>query len=476
MSTNRSVSYDRAFIWGRWASVQETEIVPVINPASEERIAVVQGAGEADAISACESAARAFDTWSRLPVTERASLVARVASAIEARSEYLARLITDEIGTPIVESRSLQVGTAARVFRRTAEIAAGMELVEVVGSTKVFSVPVGVVACITPWNYPLFQMACKVAPALVAGCTVVLKPSAAAPGSAMALAEIIREVGMPEGVFNMVIGSGSQLGEYLIQNAAIDAVSFTGSTAAGERVAALSGKSLKRVSLELGGKGPCVLLPDANFPQAIERTVAKCFQNAGQTCAALTRLIVPHKRRDEAVRYVAEAARGYRVGDPRMESTQLGPVAAARQRDRIRELMLSAAAEGAQLITGGPDPPPGMARGFFVQPSVYVAHPEMRIASEEVFGPVLTVLLYADEQEALQLALRGDYGLSGAVWSQDSAVAEEFARKLRSGSISVNGAATHPDAPFGGFRRSGFGRERGRHGIEEFLTTQAVHF
>jgi aldehyde dehydrogenase (NAD+) len=476
MSTNRPVIYDRAFISGNWVSVRDTEVVPVINPASEERIAVVHGAGESDAIAACESAARAFGRWSRLPMTERASLVARVASTIEGQAEYLARLITDEIGTPIVESRSLQVGAAARVFRQTAEVAAAMELVETIGSTKVFSVPVGVVACITPWNYPLFQMACKLAPALVAGCTVVLKPSVAAPGSATALAEILREVGMPEGVFNMVIGSGSELGEHLIQNAAIDAVSFTGSTGAGERVAALSGKSLKRVSLELGGKSPSVLLPDAKFPLAIKRTIAKCFQNAGQTCAALSRLIVPHERTDEAVRYVAEAARGYRIGDPHLESTQLGPVAAARQRDRIRELMLNAAADGAELITGGPEPPPGMARGFFVQPSAYVAHPEMRIAYEEVFGPVLTLLPYADQDEALQLAQRGEYGLSGAVWSQDSTAAEEFARKLRSGSISVNGASTHPGAPFGGFRRSGFGRERGRRGIEEFLTTQAVHF
>jgi len=476
MSTNKETIYDRAFISGNWLRVQVTEAVPVINPASEERIAIIHGAGEADAMAACESAARAFGTWSRLPMSERANLVARVASATVGQSEHLARLITDEIGTPIVESRSLQVGAAARVFRQTAEIAAGMDLVERIDSTKVFSVPVGVVACITPWNYPLFQIACKVAPALVAGCTVVLKPSAAAPGSATALAEIIREAGIPAGVFNMVIGSGSALGESLIQNAAIDAVSFTGSTGAGERVAALSGKSLKRVSLELGGKSPCVLLPDADVPLAIGRTVAKCFQNAGQTCAALSRLIVPHECRDEAVRYVAEAARGYRVGDPQLESTHLGPVATARQRDRIRELMLSAAAEGAELIAGGPERPPGIARGFFVQPSAYVAQPQMRIAREEVFGPVLTILSYADEEEALHLAQSGDYGLSGAVWSEDSAAAEQFARKIRSGSISVNGAATHPDAPFGGFRRSGFGRERGRHGIEEFLTTQSVHF
>lgn len=467
--------HDRAFVGGRWLPVTGQEVFPIVNPATEEIIEFAHGAGEAEIAAACESAARALGTWSRTPITERAKCVSRIAAEIEARSEPLARLITEEIGTPIVESRALQVAAAVRVFRRTADIGAQMHTEELVGSSKVLRVPVGVVACITPWNYPLFQIACKVAPALVAGCTVVLKPSEVAPGAANALAEIVRQLGLPDGVFNMVIGSGSEVGERIVRSAAVDAVSFTGSVAAGARVAAVCGAAVKRVSLELGGKSASVLLPDADVPVAIERTVAKCFQNAGQTCAALSMIIVPDRLLEEAVDMIADRVHRYIVGDPERESTQIGPVATARQRARVRELMSGAAAEGARLVAGGPGPPAGITNGYYIRPSVYVAAPTMRIAQEEVFGPVLAVLPYAHEEEALRFAHGGDYGLSGAVWSADRAAAERFARTCRTGSISINGAPTDPDSPFGGFRRSGFGRERGRYGIEEFLTTQAIH-
>jgi aldehyde dehydrogenase (NAD+) len=467
--------YNRIFVGGSWVTARGSEAIPVINPATEETMAVVHGASEADVKDACESAAQAFGDWSRRSIVDRANLASGIASAIEARTEEIANLITDEIGTPAIESRALQVGSAVRLFRRAAEIGGRMELVETLDSTTVHRVPIGVVACITPWNYPLYQIASKVAAALVAGCCVVLKPSEVAPGSALILADIMRQLGVPDGVFNVVNGSGSDTGEWLIRNSLIDAVSFTGSTRAGERIGGIAGAGLKRVSLELGGKSPSVILPGADIWLAAERTVAKCFQNAGQTCAALTRLIVPHAQCEQIARIAADVARAYRLGDPHAETTNLGPVATSVQRDRIRELLRFADGEGARRFAGGPERPPEAARGFFVQPSVYIATPEMRVAREEIFGPVLTLLPYRDEEEALSLAQNGEYGLSGAVWAPDAARAESFARRIRSGSISINGAPTHPDAPFGGFRRSGFGRERGRYGIEEFLTTQSIH-
>lgn len=467
--------HGRVFVAGRWETARGAEVIPVVNPTSEETIAVVHGASEADIDGACCSAAQGLAAWSELPIAERARAMLRLAAAIEAHAERIAELITEEIGTPIAESRSLQVGLAVQAFRRTAEIGAQMNAVEMIGSTKVFRVPVGVVACITPWNYPLFQIACKVSAALVAGCTVVLKPSEIAPGSAMMLTELMREVRVPDGVFNMVNGSGPVVGERLIRHPLVDAVSFTGSTGAGERIGAVAGAALKRVTLELGGKSPSVMLPGADVAQAVERTIAKCFQNTGQTCAALTRLIVPVREQDQIADYAVRVARGYRVGDPRSDTTRLGPVATLSQRNRVRSLLDGAAAEGARLLTGGSEPPSGMTRGFFVQPSVYIAEPQMKIARQEIFGPVLTLLPYAHEEEALRLAAGGDVGLSAAVWSRDPAAAQRFATRIRAGSISINGAPTHPDAPFGGFRRSGFGRERGRHGIDEFLTTQAIH-
>lgn len=467
--------HNRIFVGGEWASTRGAEVIPVINPSSEEALAVIHGASDGDVDSACDSAAHAFCTWSNLSIRERAGFMSRIAAEIEARSELIANLITDEVGTPINESRQLQVGTAVRVFRRAAEIGSQMDLVETIDRTKVFKVPIGVVACITPWNYPLFQIASKAAAALVAGCTVVLKPSEVATGSALILADIMRDVGLPAGVFNLVIGSGMVVGERLIQNPLIDAVSFTGSTRAGERIGAISGTGLKRVSLELGGKSPSVILPNADFATAVRKTITKCFQNAGQTCAALTRLIVPADLCKQIAELAATVARSYHLGDPHSEATTLGPVATAGQRERIRDLLRNAAIEGAQLVVGGPEPPPEMTHGFFVQPSVYIAEPHMTIAQQEIFGPALTLMPYANEAEALVLAQNSEYGLSGAVWAGDNMTAEAFARKLRCGSISINGAPTHPDAPFGGFRRSGFGRERGRYGIEEFLTTQAIH-
>jgi acyl-CoA reductase-like NAD-dependent aldehyde dehydrogenase len=473
---NMAIAHQQmAFIHGAWVPATGEEVLPVVDPSTEETVMSVRSAGDAEIDAACASAARALGPWSRSPLSERVSFVARIADAIEAQSEPIAALITSEVGTPINESRTLQVATAVRVFRRAAELAHSLELEESMDATKVLRTPIGVVACITPWNYPLYLIATKVAPALVAGCTVVLKPSEVAPGSAIVLADIARAIGLPPGVLNIVFGSGPAVGERILQDPHIDAVSFTGSTRAGARIAQLAGAGLKRVSLELGGKSPTIVLPDADVAVAVERTIAKCFQNAGQTCAALTRLIVPKSALGTVADMAARVARTYRLGDPHDAATRLGPVATSTQRERVREFLRTAASEGAELITGGPDAPADLPRGYFVQPSVYVAGPETTIARNEIFGPVLTLLAYSTEDEALQLAASGDYGLAGAVWARDPQEAEAFARKLRIGSISINGAATHPDAPFGGFRRSGFGRERGRYGIEEFLTTIAIH-
>lgn len=468
-------TYDQAFINGQWVAATGAESIAVIDPSTEQTIGMIRGASNAEVDAACASAAHSLSSWARRPVSERIEFVERIATALEAQSERLALLITREVGTPIGDSHSLQVKSAVRTFRRAAELGHSVVLEETLDSTKVLRVPAGVICCITPWNYPLFQIASKVASALIAGCTVVLKPSEVAPGSALVLAEITRSIGLPGGVFNLVLGSGPLVGERILQSTHIDAVSFTGSTRAGKRIAQLAGAGLKRVSLELGGKSPSILLPDADISTAVERTVAKCLQNSGQTCAAWTKLIVPSTALSTVTDIAVRCIHSYRMGDPYDKTTTLGPVTTAGQRTRVRALMESATSEGAELLAGGPETPTNLTRGYFVKPSIYLASPEMTLAREEIFGPVLTLLTYSTEQEALQLATSGDYGLSSVIWSRDPQQAEAFGRRLRAGSVSINGAPTHPDAPFGGFRRSGFGRERGRYGIEEFLTTIAIH-
>jgi aldehyde dehydrogenase (NAD+)/betaine-aldehyde dehydrogenase len=346
---------------------------------------------------------------------------------------------------------------------------------EQLGSSLVLREPVGVVGCITPWNYPLHQIAAKVAPALAAGCTVVLKPSDVAPLNAFVLAEVIDEVGLPAGVFNLVTGMGSVVGEAIASHPDVDMVSVTGSTRTGRRVSELAAESIKQVTLELGGKSPNILLEDADLAHAVPDGVAKAFLNSGQTCSALTRMIVPRSKLPEVERLAVEAAESYTPGDPFAAETRIGPLVSAVQRDRVRGYITKGIDEGAKLLTGGPDAPEGLDKGYFVRPTVFSeVDPDSTIAQEEIFGPVLSIIPYDTEEEAVEIANNTIYGLAGGVWSADPEHARAVARRIRTGQVEVNGGAFNPLAPFGGYKQSGHGRELGKYGLEEYLQVKSL--
>ena len=464
------------YVGGRWARPASGDELAVVNPATEETIATLSRAGTPEVESAVAEARRAAAGWSQQSPAARAEVLRRIGERLDHRREEIARAITSDVGTPIKESRERQVGLAVRAFFTAADVLEEVLQDEQLGDSVVIKQPLGVSVCITPWNYPMYQMATKIAPALGAGCTVVAKPSEVAPLGPLELAEAISDSGLPPGVFNLVLGSGRTVGEALVQHPEVDAVSFTGSTAAGRRVAALAAATVKHLSLELGGKSASVVLADGDIERAVEGTVAKCFQNAGQTCAALTRLLVPHSMLGQVEELAVEAARRYIPDDPQLETTRLGPLVSDAQRSQVLDHIHSGVREGARLLAGGDATPSDMSRGFYVAATVFSSvSPEMGIAREEIFGPVLVVIPYSDESEAIEIANATDYGLSGAVWSADLEKAYSVAGRLRCGSVSINGAATNPDAPFGGFKQSGYGRERGRFGIEEFLTTTALN-
>jgi aldehyde dehydrogenase (NAD+) len=369
----------------------------------------------------------------------------------------------------------VQTALPVAVAGSYAELLGSYDFDERVGNSLVTREPVGVVGAITPWNYPLHQVVTKVAAALAAGCTVVLKPSEVAPLSAYVLAEIAQAAGLPAGVFNVVTGTGPVAGEALAAHPDVDMVSFTGSTRAGRRVSEVAAGTVKRVALELGGKSANVLLPDADLVKAVKVGLANCFVNAGQTCTAWTRMLVPAQRHDEVVSLAVSGAAGYTVGDPLAEGTRIGPLAFAGQRDRVRGYIDRGVAEGGTVAFGGSEPPDGLDRGYFVRPTVFAGvRPDATIAQEEIFGPVLSVIPYADVDEAVEIANGTPYGLAGAVWSADQDAAVAVARRLRTGQVDVNGGRFNPLAPFGGYKQSGNGRELGRYGLEEFLEVKAI--
>jgi acyl-CoA reductase-like NAD-dependent aldehyde dehydrogenase len=387
----------------------------------------------------------------------------------------LAELIASEVGMPIRLAGPIQVGLPTMVMGTYAQLLADFPFEEQVGHSLVVREPVGVVGCITPWNYPLHQVVAKVAPALAAGCTVVLKPSEVAPFSAFVLAEIAAEAGLPPGVLNIVTGTGPVVGEALVSHPDVDMVSFTGSTRAGRRVSELAAATVKRVALELGGKSANVILDDADLDRAVSTGVVNCYLNSGQTCTAWTRMLVPRDRLAEAEEIAAAKARTYRLGDPLAEETNLGPLASAAQRERVRGYIEQGLAEGAKLVTGGSEPPEGLETGYFVRPTVFSeVRPDMTIAQEEIFGPVLSIIPYDTEEEAVAIANGTIYGLAGAVWSDDPERARKVARQLRTGQVDVNGAGFNPLAPFGGYKQSGNGRELGRYGLEEYLEVKSL--
>ena len=389
--------------------------------------------------------------------------------------EEIAALIAQELGMPLRLSHMIQAGLPVMDFGSQIQLIGEVAWEEEIGNSKVVREPVGVVGAITPWNYPLHQITAKCAPALAAGCTIVLKPSEVVPLNAFVLAEVIDQVGLPAGVFNLVTGIGPEVGEAIAAHPGVDMVSFTGSTRAGKRVSELASATVKPVALELGGKSANVILDDADLEAAVTDGVAKCFLNSGQTCSALTRMLVPREKLEEAEKIAAAVAESFTPGDPFEESTRLGPLVSETQRDRVRGYIEKGVEEGARLVTGGAEPPEGLETGYFVRPTVFSdVRSDMTIAQEEIFGPVLSIIPYDDEDDAVRIANDSIYGLAGGVWSGDEERAERVARRIRTGQVEINGGAWNPLAPFGGYKQSGHGREQGRFAVEEFLQVKSL--
>jgi acyl-CoA reductase-like NAD-dependent aldehyde dehydrogenase len=466
---------EKIFIGGEWVLPAGADPLPVVNSATEETIATIPGCTPVEVDHAVEAARGAFEGWAATPRAERAEALAAIAAGLGERSEELTATITAELGMPLKLTQMVQVGLGINHFAAMPKALEEVRWEEEVGNSRVLREPVGVVGAITPWNYPLNQIGAKVAPALAAGCTVVLKPSEIVPLNAFILAEVIESVGLPPGVFNLVTGIGPVVGEAIAGHPGVDFVSFTGSTRAGRRVSELAAATVKPVAMELGGKSPNVLLEDADFARAVPDGVAKCFLNSGQTCSALTRMLVPRERLAEVEELAKGAAEAFTPGDPFEPGTRLGPLVSETQRERVRDYIAKGEAEGAKLVTGGTDAPEGLDRGYFVRPTVFSeVTPEMTIGREEIFGPVLVIQPYDGEEDAVRIANSTDYGLAGGVWAGDQARAIAVARRLRTGQIEINGGAFNPAAPFGGYGQSGHGRENGRFGLEELLQIKSL--
>jgi acyl-CoA reductase-like NAD-dependent aldehyde dehydrogenase len=466
---------DKLYIDGAWVPSNGKGTIEVLNSTTEEVMGTIPEGTADDVDKAVKAARAAFPGWSQTSVEERGKYVQRITEGLQARMMEIAQLIAGEVGMPLNLSMMIQAGLPTVTFGSVASILDSFEFEEQVGNSLVTKEPVGVVGAITPWNYPLHQISLKVAPALAAGCTVVLKPSEVAPLNAFVLAEIIDSVGLPPGVFNLVTGVGPVVGEALAGHPEVDMISFTGSTRAGKRVSEVASGTVKRVALELGGKSPNVILDDANLEQAVSDGVGKAFLNSGQTCTALTRMIVPRSKLAEVEEIAVRAAESYTPGDPFADGTRLGPLVSEAQRERVRGYINKGVEEGAKLLTGGAEAPEGLDKGFFVRPTVFSGVTnDMTIAQEEIFGPVLSILPYDTEEEAIEIANDTIYGLAGGVWSGDPEKAKQVARKIRAGQVEVNGGSFNPQAPFGGFKQSGRGREAGKFGLEEFLEVKAM--
>ena len=463
------------YIDGRWVAPVAARDFTIVNPATEEPVGIASLGSEADADKAVAAARRAFASYSQTTVEERLAHLSRIVEIYRSKMEDLAETISLEMGAPLTLSRTAQAPVGLGHFLEIVKVLWHFKFEEFKGSTLLRKEPVGVCALITPWNWPMNQIACKVAPALAAGCTVVLKPSEISPLSAHLFAQILDEAGLPPGVFNLVNGEGATVGAALAAHPDVDMVSFTGSTRGGVAVAKAAAPTVKRVTQELGGKSANIILEDADLDKAIDEGVRACFRNSGQSCNAPTRLLVPRSRVSEAAVAAKRAAASIRVGDPFSEGTDIGPLASRAQFDKVQRLLQTGLDEGAELVIGGLGLPEGLSRGYFVKPTVFInVRNDMTIAREEIFGPVLCIIPYEDEDDAVHIANDSPYGLSGYVTSGEVARARRVARQLRTGNVHINGARLDLGGCFGGYKQSGNGREWSEAGLEEFLEKKAV--
>ena len=470
-----TTAYNKFYINGEWVEPAGRETIDVINPATEEAFATISMGTAEDVDAAAKAARAAFPAWSQSSVEDRKTVLQKIMAGIQARAGDLAAAITSEMGAPVGLANAAQVPSGLGHFAAILPVLENYKFQETRGSTLIVKEAAGVCGFITPWNWPLNQIACKVAPALAAGCTIVLKPSEVAPINAYILAEIIDECGLPPGVFNLVNGDGPNVGAAISAHPEVDVVSFTGSTRAGREVARAAADGIKRVTQELGGKSANIILDDtADFGKAVFSGVLNCFGNSGQSCNAPTRMLVPKARMGEAIESAKAAAAKAVVGDPNSEGTSLGPVVSELQFNKINALIEAGIKEGAELIAGGPGRPDGLDKGYFIKPTVFAnVTNDMTIAREEVFGPVLTIIGYDDDADAIAIANDTEYGLSGYI-SGEPAHAQQIALQIRTGMVHINGAPLDISAPFGGYKKSGNGREWGLEGFEEYLETKAM--
>lgn len=466
---------EQLFIDGAWVTAHGHDPEDVIDATTEQVMGRVPDGDARDVEAAVRSARGAFEGWAAAPVADRCTALLALADALDRRRDDLAPTMSREVGTTLPNSYRVQVDLALSVLRSMAELAVGLPDHEMLGNSRVIRVPVGVVAAITPWNYPLYQIAAKVGPALATGCTVVVKPSNVAPLAAFALAEAAEEVGLPAGVLNVITGRGIGIGEALVSHPDVDMVSLTGSVRAGQRVGELAAADVKRVTLELGGKSAALFCPGADLDAAVPAAVRSAFSNNGQTCAALTRFVVPDELVGEVEERVRAIVEGFRVGDPLVEGTDIGPLASADQYARVQEFLEAGLAEG-RLIAGGAGRSPEVERGYFARPTVVGSlGPDALLARQEIFGPVLAIIPVGDVEEGVRVSNDSEYGLSGAVFAESNEAAMAVASRLRTGQVSINGGRMNVLAPFGGFRHSGNGRELGPHGLDEYVERVAMH-
>jgi len=469
------VHLQQFYIDGRWVDPIGTGSIDVINPATEEAICAIALGSAADVDRAVAAAKAAFPAYSRWSRADRIALLQRIKDGFAARHDELARLVSQEMGAPIKMASSAQVASGPNHLAEMIKVLESFAFDSAHGTTLVTREPIGVCGLITPWNWPINQLICKVAPALAAGCTMVLKPSELSPLSALVVAEILHDAGVPPGVFNLVNGDGPTVGQAIASHPDVDMVSFTGSTRAGVLVAKAAAPTVKRVAQELGGKSPNILLPDTDWERSVTLGIARCFGNTGQSCSAATRMLVPADRHDAVAEIAARVADGYKVGSPESEDSQLGPLISQTQFDKVQRLIQSGIDAGARLVAGGLGRPEGLNRGYYVRPTVFAGVDNaMEIAREEIFGPVLSILPYDTVEQAIEIANDTPYGLNAYVQGKDLERARTVARALRAGSVHINYPPMDRGAPFGGYKQSGNGREWGEWGLAEFLETKAI--